>query len=331
MQSAYDKMVENRGVECVKQTNALTEGAMAAALFAVLLFLFVYMPIVNIVVMWVLPLPFIVYVLRNGWQRGLFLWAVSFVIALIVANVAGLFVAFMFGAGGLVVGVLYRQKRSAFAVLLGGSLAYTASLIVVFIISTVLMGFNFVTESVQLLKETITAAEQMAEGLGDEASSRFEGLREQAETLRYLAPMFIVVTGVLYAFVIQLVSVPVLRRLKLGEYVKAWVPFREWRFPKSFLWYYLIILLVAFFQDFTPGSPLFIVYINLFLILQWVLVIQGFSFVFFFLHVKQLHRLLGVVTVIVSLLFWWVMQLVIMILGIMDLGFDLRERLRSPS
>ncbi|HET7657687.1 MAG TPA: DUF2232 domain-containing protein, partial [Bacillales bacterium] len=117
----------------MKQTNVLIEGALTAALFAFFLGITIYVPILSLVSVWLLPLPLVVYAVRNGMKPTLLLWAVIFAVSLLIGGDYGLILAFVYAGGGLVVGVLYHQRRSAFTVLFGGSLAFTAGVIVIFI------------------------------------------------------------------------------------------------------------------------------------------------------------------------------------------------------
>lgn len=301
---------------------------MTAGLFAVLLLIALYMPFISLLAVWFLPLPFIVFVLRNQFHSAFYIWAASLLVGLLIGSVPGLLLALIFVSGGLIVGELYRRGRSAFGVLLGGSLAYTAGVIVTFILSILLLDSNILTNVLDMMKQAIDRTEQMAASLGEDTGN-FEAMSQVLEHFRYLAPAFLVFLGVAYALITQLIAAPILKRLRLGRYVEPWVPFREWRFPKSFLWYYLILLLIGFFQSFTTGSPWFIVYYNLIVILEITMLVQGFSFLFFFMHLKKVRKGISIAVMAVVFILWVFLMPFVRILGIIDLGFDLRERLRS--
>lgn len=315
----------------MKRTNALTEGAMATALFAVLLAMAFYIPLLSILVVWLLPLPFIVFVVRNGFRSSLPLWFAAFVIAFLIGGFVALFYALMSASGGIVMGTMYRQRRSAFTVLLGGSLAYTAVSILIFIFTVAFLGFNEITYVVQHLVNEIGQFQQTAKSLGEKGHS-FKMLKQSLEMMRYLAPALFVMIGVFYALITELIAAPVLKRLRLEQFVQSWMPFREWRFPRSFLWYYLFVLIIGFFQHFAKGSVWYIGYYNLLAILQLVILVQGFSFIFFYLHMKKTHRSVPILIVIAVLFFGILLSPlieIVEIIGIIDLGFNLRERLRS--
>lgn len=303
---------------------------MTAALFAVLLIIGLYVPVIRVFALWAMPLPFIVYVVRNGLKSALPLWGAALVIAFVVGGgLLGLFFAVVFVSGGMAVGELYHRRRPAFAVLFGGSLVYTAGIIVVFILTVVFLHVNVITYGVQLMADGIDQSEQMMKSLGQDPGNRLKMFRETLETFRDLAPAIFILMGTGYALITQLIAVAVLRRIGLGRYVEPWLPFREWYFPKSLLLCYLILLIVGFFHSFTPGSVWYIGYINLLVVLELAVLIQGFAFIFFYFHMKKIHQSVRIIAVIVTFLFGSLLLEVVRILGILDLGFDWRRRLRS--
>lgn len=302
---------------------------MATALFAVFLAISLYVPLLSIIVVWLLPLPFLVFVVRNGSRSSLPLWIAAFVIAFLIGGFMALLYALLAVGGGLVMGLMYHQRRSAFTVLLGGSLAFTAGVILIFILSVVFLNFNEITYVIQHTEKAMHHFQQTAKSLGQNNGNYFKMFQQSLATMQYLAPAFFVMMGVVYALITQLIAAPVLKRLGLGQYVEPWKPFREWRFPRSFLWYYLILLVIGIFAHFQIGSIWYIGYYNLLVIFELAVLIQGFSFIFLFLHKKQVHRSVPIVIVIASFLLGAVLLPLVRIIGIIDLGFHLRERLRS--
>lgn len=236
----------------MRQTRILTEGAMACAVFATLLIISVYLPLISLVSLWFLPLPFAVYTIRHGIRPGLVAFLAGLFLGFILSALPGLIWALTFGSGGVTTGWLYRQKRTAFAVLLGGSLVYIANVLFIYILSIVLLQTDIIQDSIDLVRKSIEQAQNMAGALGG-AEENLKFLDAYLRQLKYFAPTLLVSAGVIYAFLTQWVQGRVLRKIGFAEYVLPWKPFREWQLPKSILWYYLAVLLLLFFTS--PSLP----------------------------------------------------------------------------
>ncbi|MBU8905777.1 YybS family protein [Desertibacillus haloalkaliphilus] len=309
----------------MKNTRVLTEGAIIAALFAILLFLTLYLPIIGSIVIWLLPIPFIVYVYRHGLKAGLILWFVAFFVSFIIGGLLVLPLTLMFGSGGIVVGELYRRKKSAFAVLLGGSLTYIANLLLSFIASIVLFGIHPIEAIQEMMLQSIATAEGMLGAVGQESTEQLQPMYDMIDQLIHLAPVMLIVTGIGFALIIQLIASVVLRRL--GGQVEPLPRFREWRFPRSFLWYYLAVSLFIIIGV-EEGSTLYVVVWNLFPILEIAMTIQGLALIFYYFHVKKVSKAVPIIILILGFVIPFLLYL-IRILGIIDLGFDLRKRMES--
>jgi uncharacterized protein YybS (DUF2232 family) len=73
-------------------------------------------------------------------------------------------------------------------------------------------------------------------------------------------------------------------------------------------------------------SSLAMVALNVVVLLEWVMAIQGFAFIFFYFHQKKKRRIVPILITIFSILIPPVLYIV-RLLGIIDLGFDLRSRI----
>ncbi|OIJ17017.1 hypothetical protein BKP37_00185 [Anaerobacillus alkalilacustris] len=309
----------------MKNTKVMTEGAIFAAIFALIAFTTVILPILGSILIWILPLPFIIYTLRNGWKPGLLLFFVASFVSFIIGGPLLIFSAIFFGSGGLVVGELFRRKKSAFTVLLGGSLAYIVNLLFYFILSILIFDIHPVRATQELMIESINAAEAMLLALGQDPSAQLAHLVDFTNQLIVLAPSIIISTGAFYALFIQLISYAVLKRI--GMKVPKFKPFREWSFPKSFLWYYLVasILMIIGLQE---GTALHIVMWNLFPLLEIVMTIQGLAVVFYYCYAKRLNKSIPIIIIIITIIAPFLLY-IYRILGIIDLGFELRKRMKN--
>jgi uncharacterized protein YybS (DUF2232 family) len=87
-------------------------------------------------------------------------------------------------------------------------------------------------------------------------------------------------------------------------------------------------LLASMFFNPEEGTYLYTAIINLTYILQFLMIFQGYTFLFSFFHHNGLSKSVSVIIAIVTFLIP-IFLYIIGILGIIDLGFDLRKKFKK--
>ncbi|MGA9289861.1 MAG: YybS family protein [Anaerobacillus sp.] len=305
--------------QTVKQ---LVEGAALAAVFAVLFLITIYVPLLGSLTLWALPIPFILMIVRNGMKSGLVMWAVTIVLGILTAGIPSLALTFTVGVGGITAGYLYYIRKSALAVLVGSGIAYVVGLLLAFVSSILVLGENPADLVINMMNQSFQQAESIYRSLGQD-TSQFNQLKEQISLLRYLIPTGLVLMGVVIALISQLISVPILKRVG-GFTPPVFKPIREWAFPKSFLWYYLVVTILMM-VGLEEGSIAFVAAINVYSILNALIFVQGLAVIYFFSH----QRGWPIVVPILLTFIGFALTSFIVIIGIIDLGFGLRRRMKS--
>jgi uncharacterized protein YybS (DUF2232 family) len=308
----------------VKNTRTLTEGALLASVFAILLLLTTYVPFVGMVTVWALPLPFVVFVVRRGIKPGVMLWSVALLLAFLIGGLPTVPTAFIFGSAGIVIGELYRRKLPAFSVLIGAGLVYTLNMLLIFLVLVLIVGENPMRLAAELTREQLQLADSTLGSFG-QGEDQLAVMLEMVDNLVYLAPVMIVGVGITLAVITKLISYFTLRRL--GHDVQTLPAFRDWQFPKAFLWYYLIVLILAMVGA-EEGTTMFLIIWNLLPLLEIVIAVQGFAVIFYYFHQKKTAKAVPILIVVAAILIPPLLYIV-RILGIIDLGFDLRKRITT--
>lgn len=304
---------------------SIIEGVILTVLYAIFLIAVLYIPLLGSLFLFILPVPFIVYVTRHTIKKGLLLLTVALFITYMIGSVATLPVTFMFGTTGLVMGYIYSLRKSAYAVLLSGSLSFLVNFLLLFIITNVFFHINFIEDTQKMMYQSMETAEKMVGALG-QPTDQLALMYESIKIISYIAPSAMVLTSIVLTFVTQFFANQVLRRFKND--IKPFPPLRQWTFPKSLLWYYLIVTII-FMTGLEEGTILFTIIMNLLIVLEIIMTIQGFSFLFFYFHKNRKSLTIPVVIVIVTLFMPFLLYIIRM-LGIIDLGFDLRKRMKDP-
>ena len=308
----------------MKQTRALVEGAIMVSIFAVLLMISLYMPFIGTILLLTLPLPAMVQTIRHGLKPGISVGLVSLPVSLIAGSLGGLMFAIPVSAAGVIMGFFYRRKEPAQAIA-ASAVTYMISIVLLLFISIQFLGLNLIETANQAYNETIKTFESSIKQFGNdkEAAKQIELLNEQFKQAQYLYPTAIVIFSGITAFLNHLLAKPVLRRIIQIPSLK---PFRDMRLPQSMIWIYLLTILLSL-APVEEGSIYYSILLNASLIMGFVLIIQGFSFVFYFCHAKKLPTVLPVLFLIIGL--FSPLLYLVRILGIIDIGFNLRERVKK--
>ena len=308
----------------MRRVHVITEGAILLALYLALMLFTLYVPIVGVVLLFVLPLPFIIFTIRHDAASAIMLLIAGSILSVLFGSVSNIFLALMSGLSGLTMGVFYKRKQTM-AVLIGGSLAYTASFVVAYVGIILFLQIDIIKDFIHLSKESFEQSRSVISSLSPNVNleQQFEQLERGLDLLHTITPTLFVLSGIIFAVLTHLVAVPILKRLKIE--VSQSKPFREWRLPQSLIWYYLIVSVLIMINSDTEGFY-FMAIMNLYFILQFFVLIQGYSFIYFYSYMKGLSKALPIIIVIASFLIPIFLYLV-RILGIIDLSFPLREKI----
>ncbi|MCO7175249.1 YybS family protein [Sporolactobacillus kofuensis] len=305
--------------------NALKRGALALLVLYVLIALTFFVPYVSLVSTWFIPLPIMYVVARDGWKNALVTMGLGLILLVIIDQSFYLLFPLFFMILGFVLGFMIRLKKSAFALLLAGSLTNSAVLIIYLAISVLAYHFNPVSAAQAALNDSLQQTIAQIQPLVEQDTSEIVSIyKSQLDILVRLAPTLLIMIGVLYALIVELISLPILKRLKVET--PRWVPFRLWQVPKSVIWFYLVVLFIGQI-GMENGTPLNTAVINISFILQMLLAIQGFSFIYYFAHEKKFPVIVPITLTVLFLLLGALLLQLVWILGIIDLGFNLRKRI----
>lgn len=311
----------------MKNVNRLTYGAILLAIFAVILLITLYVPVIGVIMNLFLPLPFIMFAGKNDNKSSLVFFVASIFISFIVGTLFAIPLTLAYGMTGLIMGILIREGKSRIFVFISGTLVFLVNLVGSYIISILFFEFDIIEDTMNLLKDSFENSIQLLNSFGqnpnDELLKQFE---TSLTTMETLIPSIFVIASLTMVFIIELVNRPIAKRF--GIQIKNWQPFRNLVLPRSIIWYYLLTLLLSFIVKPETGSFYYSAVANIGFILQFLLIIQGLSFVYYYSYLKKWSKFVPVF-VTFMMFFVPIVLYIVRILGIIDLGFDLRRRLEK--
>jgi len=224
---------------------------------------------------------------------------------------------------GIVLGEAYRRRKTARAAITAGVVGYLAMYLILILVATML-GFNLTSEIAASTRETVDRfmVDSAREMITEETMQGFIDLYVM------LIPLILIASSTLLTAITHTVSRRIANRTK-GLSIPSLPPVRDWRLPRSFVWYYLIALFAELFVPVDRESFLSTVVVNLVPLFMFAFVVQGLSFLFFLGHEKRKKWIPWVGLIAVVLLNPLTMPF--SLLGVFDTAFPIRDRFRRKS
>ncbi|GGN57645.1 MULTISPECIES: YybS family protein [Oceanobacillus] len=311
----------------MNNTKKLTEGALLAGIYLILLF-GTLVPFLSTFMMVLLPIPFVIYTSKHGVKPGMLVVVFASLISMIL-TVIYLPLTLMMGAAGLLIGHAINKERTAYETWAYGTLGFIGGLLFTLAFTQVLLGVNFVQEIETIATDQVDWYISLMEGVGLESGEAVDMEALFIEQIQYfikLMPAFIAISAVFLAFLTQWISYKLLNRMYNKKLY--FPPFRSLKLPTSIIWLYLIVIIASLISS-DPNSIMYVGVQNALIILEMLLVIQGFSFIFFFTHYKKWSKVIPILSIVLTILFPLFLLYFVRILGIIDIGLNLRARLQK--
>lgn len=308
----------------MKSTRFITEGAVLLAIYSVLLLIFRFVPFLSIIMAFLMPLPFIIFSIKYSIKESLLLCCVALGLTIVITSFNLLPVSLMYSTVGIAFGYLLKNERSKSEILLTSTFLYLIHTVLMYIIFKAVFHIDFVKENIDLATEAIEKSKELSASLGSSTNEKaLDSLTDAIKLIPTLIPSLLLMVSFILAFLTQLVTFPLIRRL--GYKTPKFKPFREFRLPVGFMWFFLIVMIFSFF-NLKQSSFLSTAVINLTYILQILLLVQGYASIFYFSYLKQFSKAVPIIILIASFIIQPLIYIVLLI-GIVSIGIFNRRKI----
>lgn len=301
------------------QTQRLTHGAMMIAIFAVLIAIAYYVPLINLIATFFAPLPIAWFSAKYDRTTSIVIGVIGCIITFFFGGLLILPFSMIFAVCGIVIGDALRTNKSKVYLFMSTGIAVLITFAIQYIISLKLFEIDFIKESFQLMRDSYKASFEMAENLTGQMPMTEEALNLMFDHMEMAIPATITLSVFFFAFIIISINLPILKRL--GIAVPKFNAFKDLRLPRTTLWIYLIVLTIQLFVRPEFGSSLYVITFNFSMVLWVLLTIQGIAFLHFILHAYKAPKFLTVLTTVMAI----PLYNFVVLIGILDLGFDIRS------
>lgn len=220
----------------------------------------------------------------------------------------------------LVMGRWYKKKAPASTVIVAGTITLLGEFLLLLLLGKTLFQFDLYNYVYDVLNEMRTMAlSPMQEfGMGGILGGSPEDIGNNSRAFIQVIPMALIVSSFLITVITHSIVRPILN--SMGYAVPKLKPARDWRIPKSFIWYYLIAAVIQLFFLKSDNSLLVMITANLVPLLRICFIIQTIGFFFFLAHERNWNRTIPVILAVLA-----IMVPPLWIIGIIDLVAPLRE------
>jgi len=301
----------------------ITYGAMMIALFAILLAVSLYAPLIGNITMFFIPLPIILYRLKYNRSSSLLVVATGVILSLMIGGILLVPFALIHGLLGFVVGETVRMGKTKLYIFMASGLTLLITSLVMYVGAVLVFGFNMIEELMKVMESTqeqVTAFMKRAGGLPDNYDEIVSSTFTMYENT---IPSIFILSIFMLAFIIVTLNLSVAKRLKFE--VPKFPPFREMKLPVITVVLYGVILLISLFVEMKPGTNLFLITNNATVILRTLFLLQGISFIHYYMNEMKLPKVATVVATIFALLLTPITTLI----GILDAGVNIRAWIKK--
>ncbi|WP_036691829.1 DUF2232 domain-containing protein [Paenibacillus tyrfis] len=290
----------------------------------IILLLSIFLPPLSLITAALLMVPVLIMYVKLGTRRFLVHYVVSLAVVYFVASLlAGwlgallVSVSIFFLPPVIQMGNLYKKRAAARTVLTAGTLTLLGELLLTLVVCS-MFGLNPIGSIKRSMMDSVQTLPAQVQGLMAIDMDTLVQLMVQ------MLPLYMIGFSLFYVVISHWLARKVL--VRSGESIPAFKPIKDWMLPKSFVWLYLLALILEMFVK-DSRSMVFTVILNLLPLLMAAFAIQAIAFLFFVAHVKRWNKTLPIVGIL--LLFLPPAYFMFSLLGVFDVAFPIRDRMTS--
>ncbi|WP_238100953.1 DUF2232 domain-containing protein [Staphylococcus massiliensis] len=283
----------------------------ATSVMIVLAIILSFVPWLSVLLLLFATIPGIVL-----WHKSIPSFGMSALITVIITtltkSVFALSIVIIIFILSAVIGQLLKERASKERIFY---LASFISSLITLVVIMILQSIKMIPLTYQMIKPLESLMKE-AQKVSDVSKESMDMLENSIHTLSASFPSFLVLFIIFIVFLNLLITFPMLREFKIAT--PSFKPLYSWEMNRSFLWIYFVVLLGMMFT--TEINTWTSILLNLQVMLQLVMFIQGLSLIHYFAHKKRFPTAVSVIFVILGVIFYPITRLI----GMLDLGINLK-------
>lgn len=310
------------------QTKSLVESSLLVGLAVVMFLASHVLPVIGVIFSFLCPAPLVILGLRHDLKKAsLGVMVASFIVMAFLGPVGAMFFLFGFGVLGVGLGFLAKRYTSGVEIILFGILISLGSKLLLMVIVSKLSGINpFSMDPSEMtgMVDKVFAFYAERGMSGDTLETIRDQVYNSIRMIPLIFPALLSMAAAVDCYLSYMVSSMVMKRIH-GTMLPPLPSFSQWRFPKSIFLALVVSLVFSLVGGQGQWNTWTKIGTNLRLLVNIVFLLQGLSLVWFYLASKNVFSLLKGI-IIVLILFIPILSQLVLLLGIIDMWFDIRTR-----
>lgn len=312
----------------MRKTSAMVEAGILAAIAVVMALISNYVPVIGAFVNFVWPLPVIICGMRNGFKYSFMTLVVaSVIIAIVISPIQAFFLAVIFGLLGLVLGECLRRRLSPTKVMLYGSIAAAAALVLNIVLSFAILDIDPIA---MMFSQFDTSLEEVGNfyrnhGVDEETTkAAVANYAQMVQMMRIIMPAAFLLSAPMFTFVNYFVAKKILTRL--GESFESLPPFVQWCVPSWIFVPFALSLggVTYFYVNQMTETWMYKACVNVQTVCTFTLVMQAVILIYWYVDNKHKPRWwAGVLTCLIFVI--PILSQIMVYVGAFDMVIDFRK------
>ena len=305
----------------------LTESSLLTALTVIIGAAGLYIPLV--ILFWTLPITIITA--RHSLKYGaLSIIIASLILCLFLTPVTALPLAVSSAPLALMLGYGFNRGWSAVKIFTSSFIASILGTVLFIALTFYMTGINLFFDQIDMFKKAMLDTNAVFSSAGITSEAMLDAQRQTdhiVNVLILLMPMMFILNALFKLIVNYMAGAMLLKRLGMTG-INALPAFTKWRFPRQFIYVYILALLGMYWGETRSIQLLYQVALNVYLFATVIGLIQGLSVIRFFYKAKQWPAAIWIFIIIMLCVNMIIIQMVA-VAGYFDMLFDYRSKYKA--
>lgn len=219
-----------------------------------------------------------------------------------------------------VMGNMNREHKHAGIVIFLGFITILAQLLFILIVTFTVYDFNIIHWLLDQVRQAVDTVKPIFQ-LAIPSVNVDQQMELFVDLVDVLFTSMILLVSIYLSWVSYMVSRWILQ--KQGMELPPFLPFRDWKLPRSLIWYNILVIILGFMVEDKAGFG-YALYMNMFLLLLLAFWLQGIGFLYFYCYQKNIHRIFPWIAIGFSV--FSPVLYVFSFIGLLDMLFPIRKR-----